>query len=246
MFIICLRSLTCDYSGLYRLHQVVTEPTMRQYVVYRRVSTDEQGKSGLGLEGQERDIQLFLGNYSDIPYEVVATFEDIGSGADNGRPELQKALALCRKTGAWLLVSKLDRLSRRMSLIATLLEDRALRICVASMPGADNFQLHIYAALAEKEREFISLRTKAALAAKKARGEKVGGFRAGALPKANIARKAQADAAAARVAGIIAPLRASGLTLQAIADQLNLQHMVGPQGGTWTATTVRRTLARTR
>src|SRR5262245_18888634 len=130
---------------------------MRKYVVYRRVSTNEQGKSGLGLEGQDRDIQLFLGNYSDVPYEVIATFQDIGSGAENGRPELQKALTLAKKRRAWLLVSKLDRLSRRMSLIANLLEDKALRICVASMPGPDSFQLHIYAALAEKEREFISL-----------------------------------------------------------------------------------------
>ena len=75
---------------------------MRRYVTYIRVSTKEQGKSGLGLEAQQRDIDLFLQNYSDVPWEIIGAFQDVGSGADNGRPELQKALALVRKTGAEL------------------------------------------------------------------------------------------------------------------------------------------------
>ena len=86
---------------------------MRRYVTYVRVSTKEQGKSGLGLAAQQRDIDLFLQNYSDVPWEVIGAFQDVGSGADNGRPELQKALELVRKTGAELLVAKVDRLSRR-------------------------------------------------------------------------------------------------------------------------------------
>ena len=136
-----------------------------KYVIYTRVSTQEQQKSGLGLEAQERDIEIFLTTYSDVPYEVIARFCDTGSGADNGRPEFQKALDLVRKTGAELLVSKLDRLSRKVSFIATLMEDKKVKFRVASMPHADPFQLHIYAALAEQEREFISKRTKAALQA---------------------------------------------------------------------------------
>ena len=150
---------------------------MRRYVTYVRVSTKEQGKSGLGLAAQQRDIELFLQNYSDVPWEVIGAFQDVGSGADNGRPELQKALALVRKTGAELLVAKVDRLSRRVSHLSALMDDPKVKLRVASMPHADKFQLHIYSALAEQERHFISTRTKAALQAAKARGIKLGGRR---------------------------------------------------------------------
>src|SRR5262245_30196146 len=114
---------------------------MRRYVTYTRVSTAEQRRSGLGLAAQQRDIDIFLHSYSEVPWEVIGSFSDQGSGADNGRPEFQKALALVRKTGAELLVSKLDRLSRRVSFIARLMEDKQIRFRVASMPHADAFQL---------------------------------------------------------------------------------------------------------
>ena len=134
-----------------------------QYVIYKRVSTDSQGKSGLGLDAQSRDIELFISNYAEEP-EVIGEFTDIMSGKSSDRPELSKALEVCRTTGAALLVAKLDRLSRRVSFIASLMEDKRLSFKVAQMPHADKFQLHIYAALAEQERDFISKRTKAALA----------------------------------------------------------------------------------
>jgi DNA invertase Pin-like site-specific DNA recombinase len=213
---------------------------MRRYVTYIRVSTQEQGKSGLGLEAQSRDIALFLQNYSDVPYETVGAFQDIGSGADNGRPELGKAIALAKKTGAELLVAKLDRLSRKVSYLAGLMDDKQLKIRVASMPHADKFQLHIYAALAEQERDFISIRTKAALQAAKARGTRLGGDR-GNLTAMNAARMAKADAGAFKVMGVIGPMRKAGLSLAAIANHLN---EVGIEGGGWSATKVMRTLAR--
>lgn len=126
---------------------------MKRYVVYKRVSTEEQGRSGLGLAAQDRDIRLFLEGFADVPYEVLAEFTDIQTGRADDRPQLALALDLARKEGADLLVSKLDRLSRRVSFIATLMEDPKVKLRVASMPYADKFQLHVYAALAEQERE---------------------------------------------------------------------------------------------
>ncbi len=216
---------------------------MRRYITYVRVSTAEQRKSGLGLEAQKRDIDIFLNQYSDVPWEVIAEFQDTGSGADNGRPEFQKALALARKTGAELLVAKLDRLSRKVSFISSLMDDPKLKFRVASMPHADKFQLHIYAALAEQERDFISKRTKAALEAARKRGVKLGGDR-GSLHARNAALQAQADATANKIIGIIKPLRDSGMTLEAIAARLNEAGHKSPRGGAWVATTVRRTLKR--
>ena len=136
---------------------------MNKYVLYLRVSSEEQGKSGLGLEAQERDINLFLENYSEQPYEVLGKYVDVQSGGDNDRPELLKAIQLAKKTKSTLLIQKICRISRRVSFIASLIEDKDLDFKVASMPFADKFQLHIYAALAEQERDFISSRTKAAL-----------------------------------------------------------------------------------
>lgn len=217
--------------------------TMQKFVVYRRVSTEEQGKSGLGLEAQTRDIDMFLTHYAETPFEVVAEFTEVQSGKDSDRPELAKALDLCRKLGATLLVAKLDRLSRRVSQIATLMEDRRIRFRVASMPHADNFQLHIYAALAEQEREFISRRTKAALAEAKAKGKKLGGIR----PKTearNVAVKAQAEGYAQKVAGMVQPMRQAGKTLREIADTLNASGVQTSRGGKWSAAQVMRTLDR--
>jgi DNA invertase Pin-like site-specific DNA recombinase len=216
---------------------------MRQYVIYRRVSTAEQKKSGLGLEAQSRDIDIYLSSYSDTPWEVLGEFTDTGSGADNERPEFQRALALVRKTGAELLVAKLDRLSRRVSVIAALMEERKVRFRVASMPNADPFQLHIYAALAEQERDFISKRTKAALAAAKARGVKLGGHRPGSEAR-HAARAASADAFAARTGEMVLALRAQGLSLAQTATQMTKLGVPRPQGGRWSDVSVRRLLSR--
>lgn len=214
---------------------------MRKYVVYTRVSTKEQGRSGLGLEAQRRDIDIFLQAYSDVPWEIVGTYQDVGSGADNGRPELQAAIAMAKANNAELLVAKLDRLSRKVSYLAALLDDKQLKLRVASMPAADKFQLHIYAALAEQERDFISTRTKAALAAAKARGVKLGGVRGDGLVKANAARRDNAEANAVQAMGLIAPLRAQNMSLAAIADMLNAAKV---DGGGWSAMKVKRSIER--
>lgn len=216
---------------------------MKQYVTYTRVSTKEQGRSGLGLEAQERDIELFLENYSEEPWEVIGRFTDVQSGGDDSRPELDAALEMARRTGAELLVAKLDRLSRRVSYIATLMEDPKLRLRVAQMPYADKFQLHIYAALAEQERDFISKRTKEALRAAKARGVKLGGLRDKTM-KRNEALIAKADREAEKVLKVIKPLRDAGQTLTAIAETLEGMGVKTSRGGRWTAKQVSRTLSR--
>ncbi len=180
---------------------------MQRYATYYRVSTKEQDRSGLDLEAQERDVRVFLETFSDSPWEVTGTFTDVESGRDDDRRELAKAVALVRKTGATLLVAKLDCLSQDVAFIATLIKDPKVRLRVASMPYADKFQLHIYAALAEQERDFISVRTKAALAQAMARGVKLGGIG----PKTetwNVAVQELAKGNPDRMAGIVQPLRA--------------------------------------
>jgi len=215
---------------------------VRKYVIYTRVSTAEQGKSGLGLKAQERDIQIFLDTFSEVPWEVLGRFKDEQSGKDDDRPQLAEALKLAKKHRAELLVAKLDRLSRKVSFISKTMEEAVIR--VATMPTADPFQMHIYAALAEKERQFISERTKAALASAKAKGTKLGGYRAGSLDKRVAALKQAADDDAKRVISIIGPLRASNMTLRQIADELQKQGIRTPRGGAWTAMQVKRTLDR--
>lgn len=203
---------------------------MRRYVTYRRVSSQEQGKSGLGLEAQARDVQLFLDNYSETPYEVHGDFVETHTGADNDRPQLNAAIALAKKTGAVLVVAKLDRLSRRVSFLASLMEEKGLDFKVAQMPYADRFQLHIYAALAEQERAFISQRTTAALQAAKARGIRLGApiHHIDALAEA---KKRKALENAKRVEGVIVPLRQAGASLRTICGVLNTSGARTSKGG---------------
>ncbi|MEP0963378.1 MAG: recombinase family protein [Roseobacter sp.] len=216
---------------------------MKRYAIYRRVSTEDQGKSGLGLEAQNRDIKLFLENFSEEPFEVIGEFEEHLSGKQDDRPMLAEALEIVRKTGAELLVAKLDRLSRKVSFIAALMDDPKVRLRVASMPQADPFQFHLYAALAEQERKFISARTKAALAEAKAKGKKLGGLR----PKTearNKAIQANAKARADKVAKTVQPLRAQGASLREIAEALNTSGVATARGGKWQASQVKRVLER--
>lgn len=216
---------------------------MKQYVIYTRVSTEDQGRSGLGLEAQQRDIDIFLKTYSEVPYEIAGSFCDILSGKTDDRPELDRALELARKVGAELLVAKLDRLSRDVAFIANLLKDKRVAFRVAQMPHADKFQLHIYAALAEQERDFISKRTKDALRAAKARGTKLGGLRDKTMARnAAIQEKARQEAGPAMA--VIGPMRAGGETLMAIANALNRTGVATSRGGRWTAKQVSRVIDR--
>jgi|TARA_B100000401_G_scaffold381179_1_gene283165 DNA invertase Pin-like site-specific DNA recombinase len=195
---------------------------MNKYVIYLRVSTDKQGKSGLGLDAQKRDISLYLENYSETPYEVLGEFIDIQSGGDNDRPELLKAIQLAKKTKSTLLVQKICRISRRVSFIASLMEDKDFDFKVAQMPNADKFQLHIHSALNEMEKDFISSRTKAALRSWKERNpHKKLGAPSYHLTKLNQGKKDKALKEAKKVSGIILPLKREGLSLRSICHQLN-------------------------
>lgn len=211
---------------------------MKQFVIYTRVSTKSQGDSGLGLEAQERDINLYLDNYAEEPHEIIGRFCDVESGTRADRPQMQKALELVRQTGSTLLVAKLDRLSRKVSFIATLMDDKKVDFKVASMPTADKVMLHIYAVLSEAERDFISTRTKAALKEAKARGVKLGGTRPNNQAR-HEAVKAQADSRAKNVSQVIKDYRNTGKSYRYIAEQLNHLAVDTASGGKWYASTVR-------
>ena len=211
---------------------------MKQFVIYTRVSTKSQGDSGLGLEAQERDINLYLDNYAEEPHDIIGRFCDVESGTRADRPQMQEALELVRNTGSTLLVAKLDRLSRKVSFIATLMDDKKVDFKVASMPTADKVMLHIYAVLSEAERDFISTRTKAALKEAKARGVKLGGARPNNQARHD-AVKALADQTALKVSKLIKDHRSSGRSYRYIAEQLNLLDVATAKGGKWFASTVR-------
>lgn len=202
---------------------------MTSYVTYCRVSTKSQGRSGLGLDAQQRDIDIFLSLQKNP--QVISSIIEIESGKDHGnRPKLQEAIDLSRKTGATLLVSKLCRLSRDAAYVLTLMKDTSVSFKVSTMPNADNFQLGIYALLNQQEREQISARTKAALAAAKARGQSLGIKGSENLKKINKSRSDSAKTFALSLAPLVLPLRKSGQTLQQIADTLNKIGMKTPGG----------------
>jgi DNA invertase Pin-like site-specific DNA recombinase len=217
-------------------------------VSYLRVSTAQQGRSGLGLEAQRAAITAFAAAHSKT---VVDEFLEIetGKGEDaiDRRPQLKAALEQARRIGCCVMVAKLDRLSRDVAFIAGLMAQRVPFIVTELGADADPFMLHIYAALAEKERRLISQRTKDALKAAKARGVKLGGHRGGAVPSAvdaAAARIAKADAFAGQVAPIVRQLQAEGKGLRSIATELAQRGIRTARGGAWTATTVTNLLAR--
>ncbi|WP_375777827.1 recombinase family protein [Bradyrhizobium sp. ma5] len=142
---------------------------MTKFIAYFRVSTERQGKSGLGLAAQHRKIAEFVGSVGTL----IAQFTDVQSGRDDSRTELQKAIHLAKRENAKIVIARLDRFSRRVSFIASILEQGIGLVC-AEMPNATDFQLHIFAALAQEERRLISERTKAALAEAKRRGKILG------------------------------------------------------------------------
>jgi len=213
-----------------------------KYVTYRRVSTKKQGDSGLGLEAQERDLNLYFNHYAEGGYEIIGEFTDVESGkAGVDRPEFEKAVALARKEKARLLVAKLDRISRDVETIAGLIKRVDLK--VACMPHADNFQLHLFAALAEQEREFISQRTKAALASAKERGVTLGGLRDKTAAR-NKAKSDKAQALAEKMRDIITPMRKVGMPSRKIAFALNKGGFRTPSGAKYQSTQVCRLIKR--
>jgi DNA invertase Pin-like site-specific DNA recombinase len=218
-----------------------------KFVAYYRVSTQKQGTSGLGLEAQRTAVLDYLngGNWN-----LVEEVTEIESGKDNSRPELAKALALCRIHNATLIIAKLDRLARNVAFISNLMES-GVEFTAVDFPQANRLTVHILAAVAEHEAAMISARTKAALAAAKARGVVLGGDRAGIIasqsPKGRAIslarRRERAAKRAADLAPVIADIRQAGATsLRQIASALNNRGITSPRGGTWSAVQVQRIL----
>jgi DNA invertase Pin-like site-specific DNA recombinase len=222
-------------------HEAIT----LQYVTYLRLSRSSKGGANYGLSAQRRDLNLFLSQFCPDAdgCQEIATYTEIQSGADDDRPELAKAIAHAKREGATLLVAKLDRLSRRVSFIAGLLEDRRLNFCVACMPNADKFQLHLYSALAEQEREFISARTKAGLASAKARGVALGGLRPNTITR-NDEAKERASAKAEELRGVLAPMVANVMSLRGMSAALAKAGVTSSKGTPLDAKQVARLLDR--
>lgn len=223
----------------------------KQIVGYIRVSTAGQGASGLGLEGQQAAIDAYAKANGAI---VAKTYTEVESGRKSDRPELAKALAHAKRSKATLVVAKLDRLARNVAFLSRLMEAKVDFIAVDN-PAANKLTLHILAAVAEAEAEAISARTKAALAAYKARGGRLGG----ALPQcrnltqearqrganaAAVAIKAKANEAYADLVPIVAELHGKGLTQQAIANELNRLGHTTRRAKPWNQTQVGRVLQR--
>jgi DNA invertase Pin-like site-specific DNA recombinase len=221
---------------------------MRPVVSYIRVSTGKQGKSGLGIEAQRDAIARFAAVEG---CEVVGEYVEVetGKGADalDRRPKLAAALAQARKGKLAVVVAKLCRLSRDVAFISGMMAHRVPFIVAELGADADPFMLHIYAALAEKERALIAERTRAALAQKKAQGAKLGNPTnlGEAQAKGAAANRTAADAFAANVLPIVRQIEAAGAsTHRAIAAALNARGIRTARGGAWYDSTVRNLLAR--
>jgi DNA invertase Pin-like site-specific DNA recombinase len=221
---------------------------MRQIISYIRVSTGKQGKSGLGIEAQREAIARFAVAEG---FEIAAEFVEVetGKGADalDRRPQLAAALAKARKAKAPVVVAKLCRLSRDVAFISGLMASRVPFIVAELGADADPFMLHIYAALAEKERVLIADRTRAALAQKKAHGAILGNRTnlPDAQAKGVAVNRQAADAFAANVLPIVRQIQAAGATTsRAIAAALNDRGVRTARGGAWHDSTVRNLLAR--
>jgi DNA invertase Pin-like site-specific DNA recombinase len=216
-----------------------------KFIAYYRVSTDRQGRSGLGLEAQREAVTGYLNGGN---WQLLDEFVEVESGKrDDNRPQLAAALAACRKHKATLVIAKLDRLARNVAFIANLMDSKAEFVAV-DFPTANRLTLHIMAAFAEHEREMISARTKAALAVRKAQGAKLGNRTnlAFAQAKGGATVRREADAFAANVLPVIERVKATGATsYNAIAKALNERGVKTAKGGTWAAATVRNVMLRT-
>jgi DNA invertase Pin-like site-specific DNA recombinase len=222
--------------------------TMQQAVPYYRVSTARQGRSGLGIEAQRSTVMRFA---EAEGMTLLAEHVEIetGKGADalDRRPRLAAALALARSEGCPVLVAKLDRLSRDVAFIAGLMTQRVPFIVAELGADADPFMLHLFAALAEKERRLIGERTAAALACRKARGIQLGNRTnpSEAAAHGRAAQTKEADRFATQLQPVIAAIQRSGATsLASIADALNNRGIRSARGGRWHVSAVRNLLAR--
>lgn len=217
-----------------------------KFVSYLRVSTARQGASGLGLDAQRKAVTDYL-NGGD--WNLIAEVVEVESGGKNDRPKLAEAMKLCRIHGAKLVIAKFDRLSRDAHFLLGL-EKAGIEFVACDNPHANRLTVGIMALVADEERRAISARTKAALAAAKARGTVLGGDRGGtvsaeARAKGNAVRLAKSQDRAADLSGIIADIKAGGASsLRDIAAGLNERSIPTARGGQWSAVQVQRVLAR--
>ncbi len=221
--------------------------TDKPLISYIRVSTSQQGRSGLGIEAQRQTLRHFANAEGfDVAREFVEVETGKGADALDRRPQLKAALAAARKLRCHVAVAKLDRLSRDVHFISGLMAHKVPFLVAELGSDVDPFVLHLFAALAEKERALISTRTRQALAAAKDRGVALGS------PKLHVARKsavaaiqAEADRHAANVLPIIGEAQKAGATtLRQIAEALNARGVTTARGGQWYATSVSNVLSR--
>ncbi len=216
------------------------------FVAYYRVSTEKQGRSGLGLDAQRKAVEDYLNGGK---WDLAAEFTEIESGKNSDRPALAKALQACRVYGARLVIAKLDRLSRDAHFLLGL-EKAGVDFVAADMPHANRLTVGIMAMVADEERRMISARTKAALAEAKKRGKKLGGFRGKVItPEARAAslrtRQERSQAKARDLVPIIEELKAAGaISLRQIAAGLNAKGIKTARGGEWSAGQVQRLIER--
>ena len=222
------------------------EKQTSKYVSYLRVSTQKQGFSGLGLESQREIIQNYL--YDITP---ISEFIEVESGRKSNRPKLKEALDLCRKTGATLIVAKLDRLARNVSFLSSLLEND-VEIIFCDFPQANKMVLHILAAISQYEAELIATRTKQALAAKKIRGTKLGNpehlldKHEEAIANSNKTNrdKAKRNPNNKRAVAFLKVLVGQDITLNQMAEILNKEGFVTSQGFQFLPSTVYKLIKR--
>jgi len=207
-------------------------------VGYLRVSKERQGRSGLGIEAQQASIAAFVAANN---YQLAASFIEVetGKGFDalDRRPKLRAALERAKALNCPIIIAKLDRLSRNVAFISSLMESR-VRFLIAAMPNAPTVMLHVYAAFAEEERRMIAQRTKEALAAAKARGTRLGS------PTIGARSRARADANAERLRAFVQPLAIAGISASEIARRLNASKITTANGKGWHPVTVVRLLRR--
>ena len=216
------------------------------FVSYLRVSTERQGRSGLGLEAQRRAVADFLAGGS---WRHVAELVEVESGSRDNRPRLSEAMALCRLHGATLVIAKLDRLSRDAAFLLNL-QKAGVRFVAADMPEANELVVGIMAVVAQAERKMISARTKAALAAAKARGVRLGkpenlSNREVGQVRSRARQTQRAEERTLDLAPVIAAVRAEGaVSLRQIAAALNVRGIPAARGGAWSAAQIQRVLAK--
>lgn len=213
-----------------------------KFIAYFRVSTDKQGKSGLGLDAQREAVMRYLNGGS---WELIGEFTEVetgkGANALDKRPQLRAALDRCKKMKATLVIAKLDRLARNVHFVSGLIES-GVEFVAADMPQANKVMIQMHSVMAEWERDQISKRTKDALAAAKARGVILGKTGPANLKRNIEVRQGAARAFAEGLRGLVEGMRLRGLSQRAMVAELNGLKIAAPQGGEWRLIQLQRVL----